>query len=181
MRNGDQVGLENSQTTSRPPGRVTRANSRSAASGSATLRSPKEMTTPSTLASASGSAMASPATFGTGRAAPARSMPREKSQAIAVAPPAASSTVETAVPAATSSTVSPGPGAQRLPRGAPPAGVQTAGEHGVGDVVAAGDAVEHGRHLGRALVQPGPETRGVCVVSAVSHGSDATGPPTLGP
>ena len=66
------------------------------------------MTTPSTLSSASGSAIASPATLGTGRAAPARSMPWEKSQAMARTPPAASSTVETAVPAATSSTVWPG-------------------------------------------------------------------------
>ena len=76
------------------------------------------MTTPSTLSSASGSAIASPATFGTGRAAPARSMPWEKSQAIAVTPPAASSTVDTAVPAATSSTVCPGraPSASRVAR-----------------------------------------------------------------
>ena len=43
MRNGVQVGLENSQITSVPPGRVTRRNSRSAASGSATLRRPNEM------------------------------------------------------------------------------------------------------------------------------------------
>jgi len=95
-----------------------RENSRSAAEGSATLRSPKEMTTPSTLSSARGSAIASPATFGTARAAPARSIPWEKSQAIAVTPPAASSTVETAVPAATSSTVWPAraPSACRVAR-----------------------------------------------------------------
>ena len=141
------------------PGRVTRENSRSAARGSATLRRPKEITTPSTLSSASGSAIASPATLGTGRAAPARSIPWEKSQAIACTPPAASSTVDTAVPAATSSTVDPGRAPSASRGGPPPAGVQSAGEHGVGDVVAAGDPVEHRRDLGRALVQPGPHPR----------------------
>src|SRR4051794_9783626 len=79
------------------------------------------MTTPSTLSSASGSAIASPATFGTSREAPARSIPWEKSHAIACTPPAASSTVETAVPAATSSTVDPAraPRASRVARRQP--------------------------------------------------------------
>ena len=75
--------------------------------------------------------------------------------------------------------------------------VQAAGEHRVGDVVALRDPVEHGRDVGRPLVQTGPEgkdpllptarrlaagpERGpVCAVSPVSHDGDATGLPTLG-
>ena len=138
------------------------------------------MVTASTLSSASGSAIASPAILGTDRAAPARSIPWEKSQAIACTPPAAISTVETAVPAATSSTVCPGRAPERLPRRPAPGGVPAAGEHRVGEVVAARDPVEHGRDVGRSLVQSGPEPRAVCILSPVSHGGDATGPPTLG-
>ena len=69
--------------------------------------------------------------------------------------------------------------AQRLARGPAPGGVQTGGEHGVGEVVALRDAVEHRRDVGRPLVQAGPRTGGVCALSPVSHGADATGPPTL--
>ena len=55
MRNGRQVGVENSQTTSVPPGLITRRISLRAAAVSSTLRSPKEMVTASKLASAYGS------------------------------------------------------------------------------------------------------------------------------
>ena len=136
------------------------------------------MTTPSTLSSASGSAIASPATLGTGRDAPARSMPWEKSQAIAVTPPAASSTVDTAVPAATSSTVWPGPGAERLAGGPPPAGVQAAGEHRVGEVVA---AARPGRTWPRPrpAACPGPPARRRCVRSSRRSPTAATLPGLL--
>ena len=67
------------------------------------------MVTASNVSSANGNRVASPATFGTSRAAPADSIPTEKSHATHQAPDAVSSTVDTAVPAATSSTLSPGP------------------------------------------------------------------------
>ena len=101
--------MENSHTTRRPPGRVTRAISRRPALKSTTLRSPKLMVTASKTPSSNGSLVASPATFGTLRAAPAASIPTEKSQATHQAPDVASSTVDTVVPAARSRTLSPGP------------------------------------------------------------------------
>ena len=109
MPNSAFVGVENSHTTSRPPGFVTRAISRSPASGSTTLRSPKLIVTASKVPSPNGSRVASAATFGTARALPASSMPTEKSAATHHAPERASSSVDTAVPAARSSTRSPGP------------------------------------------------------------------------
>ena len=66
------------------------------------------MVTASNDSSANGSLVASAPTLGTGRVAPACSMPTEKSAATHQAPDLASSTVDTAVPAARSSTVSPG-------------------------------------------------------------------------
>ena len=110
-RKGGKTGVENSTTASRPPGRTTRAISRSPAAVSCTLRSPKLMVAASKESSANGSAMASPATLGTSRPAPARSMPSEKSAATHHAPDFANSTVETAVPAARSRMRSPGRGA----------------------------------------------------------------------
>ena len=80
-------------------------------------------------------------------------MPTEKSAATHHAPDAASSTVDTAVPAARSSTLSPGPMPQRRAGGPPPVPVLAQRQHGVGDVVAARDAVEHRRHLTGILVQ----------------------------
>ena len=102
------MGVENSQTTSRPPGRVTRAISRRPAVKSTTLRNPKLMVTASKASSPNGNRVASAATLGTGRAAPACSMPTEKSAARHHAPERANSTVDTDVPAARSSTDSPG-------------------------------------------------------------------------
>ena len=118
MANSGLVGVENSHTTSRPPGRVTRAISRSPATWSTTLRSPKLIVTASNTPSANGNRVASPATLGTSRPAPAASMPTEKSAATHHAPDTASSTVDTAVPAARSSTLSPGPmrSAERVAR-----------------------------------------------------------------
>src|SRR3954452_12074369 len=75
----------------------------------------------------------------------------------------------------------PWPRGQCLPRGTAPGPVEPAGQHCVGDVVAARDTVEHGRALGRLLVQPRPDTLGVRTVSTVSHGGDATRPPRLVP
>src|SRR5262249_37657815 len=62
----------------------------------------------SNTSSPNGSRVASPATLGTFRAAPAASMPTEKSAATHHAPDLVSSTVDTAVPAAKSSTLCPG-------------------------------------------------------------------------
>jgi hypothetical protein len=107
VRNGFQVGWLNSQTTIRPPGRVTRRISVRATCGSAVLRSPKEMVTASKEASANGSRSASPATRSTPLPRPTRSIPREKSQPTTRAPLRASATLLVAVPAARSSTVSP--------------------------------------------------------------------------
>ena len=76
---------------------------------STTLRSPKLMVTASNTSSPNGNLVASPATLGTSRCAPALSMPTEKSHATHQAPDVANSTVDTAVPAARSSTASPGP------------------------------------------------------------------------
>ena len=87
------------------------------------------------------------------RPAPAASMPTEKSAATHHAPDAASSTVDTAVPAARSSTLSPGPMSQRRAGGAPPEPVLPQRQHGVGQVVAARDGVEHRRHLTWVFVQ----------------------------
>src|SRR5262249_25476018 len=56
----------NSQITSRPPGLVTRSISARAASGSATLRRPKEIVTASKARSRNGSRSASPAANRTG-------------------------------------------------------------------------------------------------------------------
>ena len=109
VENSALVGVENSHTTNRPPGRVTRAISRNPAEWSTTLRSPKLIVTASNTPSAKGSRVASPATFGTLRPAPAASMPTEKSAATHQAPEAANSSVDTAVPAARSRTLSPGP------------------------------------------------------------------------
>jgi len=66
------------------------------------------MVTASNTPSPNGSMVASPATFGTVRAAPAARIPTEKSAATYQAPDFLSSTVDTAVPAARSSTLSPG-------------------------------------------------------------------------
>ena len=78
-------------------------------------------------------------------------------------PDVASSTVDTAVPAARSSTLSPGPICSADAGGPPPGPVLPQREHGVGQVVAAGDAVEHRRDLVRILLQRRP-----------AHDADAT-------
>ncbi len=113
MRNGAQVGELNSQTTSRPPGRVTRRISRRPASGSTTLRSPNEIVTASNESSANGSRVASPATKSSrGRAVlPTWSIPWLKSQGTTRAPAAANGSLEVPVPAARSRTRSFGRGA----------------------------------------------------------------------
>lgn len=82
VRKGAQVGCENSQITTRPPGLVTRYISRSAVSVSWTLRSPKEMVTASKVSSLKGSFVASPAVNGSQVCfrLPTWSMPIEKSQ-----------------------------------------------------------------------------------------------------
>ncbi|KKO81661.1 hypothetical protein WU86_08550 [Corynebacterium xerosis] len=115
VENTGTVGVENSHTVNRPPGRVTRAISRSPARKSWMLRRPKLMVTASKVPSGNGRSMPSPQTFGTSRWAPAASMPREKSQAMTVAPDFDSSTVDTAVPAARSRTSSPGARSRRRP------------------------------------------------------------------
>ena len=129
------------------------------------------MTTPSTLSSASGSAIASPATLGTGRAAPGAQHPLgevagdarspRRPRARPSTPPSRPRRRGPSAPAAA-------PSASRVARRQD--GVEAAGEHRVGDVVAARDAVEHGRDVGRLLVQARPQAGGVCVVSPVSHG-----------
>ena len=130
---------------------------------SATLRSPNEIVTASKTASPNGRCSASAATFGTSRCAPARSMPSEKSAATHHAPDRASSTVDTAVPAARSSTRSPGPRVERLAGQRAPAPVEARGEHGVGQVVAPGHAVEHRGDVVGVLVELG-----------AAHGGNAT-------
>ena len=112
MRNGTHVGLLNSHTTSRPPGRVTRSISCRPASGSTRLRSPNEIVTASKDASANGSRVPSPAVNGSaGRLRlPTASIPCEKSQGTANAPASAIGRVDVPVPAARSSTRSPGRG-----------------------------------------------------------------------
>nr|CRL70786.1 hypothetical protein CPGR_00577 [Mycolicibacter nonchromogenicus] len=72
------------------------------------MLNPKLIVTASNTSSPKGSLVASPATLGTGRSAPAVSIPTEKSAATHQAPERANSTVETAVPAARSRTFSPG-------------------------------------------------------------------------
>lgn len=81
MRNGVQVGWENSQITTRPPGFVTRYSSRRATSVSWMLRSPKEIVTVSNVSSLNGSFIPSPAVNGIQgwRSLPTLSMPSEKS------------------------------------------------------------------------------------------------------
>ena len=109
-RNGAHVGWENSHTTKRPPGRVTRSNSRSPASRSCTLRNPKEIVTASKASSAKGSDKASPATKDSRglRSRPTESIPKEKSHATTKGPAAAIGSLEVPVPAARSRTRSPG-------------------------------------------------------------------------
>ncbi len=152
------VGRLNSQTTSRPPGRVTRASSRSATSGSATLRSPNEIVTASNAPSANGRCSASAATFGTGAVraraqhARARSRPRRTTR-----PDRAQ--LHGGDGGAGGEVEHPLAGPQRrAPRrvSAPPAPVLPRGEHRVGQVVAARDAVEHRGDVVRVLVQVGP-------------------------
>ncbi|MNW61861.1 hypothetical protein D3C74_399490 [compost metagenome] len=96
--------------TTRPPGRVTRSISRSAASVSTTLRSPNEMVTASNDSSAKGSAVASPATNGRSgrRRLPTWSIPTEKSHGTTSTPSSANGSLDVPVPAARSRTRSPG-------------------------------------------------------------------------
>src|SRR6516225_7774076 len=145
----------NSHTTSRPPGGVTRRISARPAPGSATFRSPNEIVTASNAPSRNGSRSASPATqprrpcpLPCGPApilaCPARSMPREKSQATASAPVAVKVSEEVPVPAASD------------PRHGPPPQPDLArGEDVVQQVVTPGDGVEHRRDITGLLVQVG--------------------------
>ena len=101
--------MENSHTTSRPPGLVTRRSSVRAAAVSETLRSPKEMVTASKLSSAYGSWSPSPATKASQglRRLPTVSMPSEMSVGTTNAPAAANGSLDVPVPAARSRTRSP--------------------------------------------------------------------------
>ena len=82
-------------------------------------------------------------------------MPREKSAATTCAPAAANGSDDDPVPAARSSTRSPGRGVDRLRHGPAPEPGLAQRQHVVGEVVALGDVVEHGRDLVRLLVQVG--------------------------
>ena len=155
VRNGAHVGWLNSQTTSRPPGRVTRSISRRPAAGSTMLRSPNEMVTASKVSSPNGSRVPSPAVNGScGRfALPTWSMPSEKSHGTTSAPASANGWLEVPVPAARSRTRSPASGADGADHLVAPAPVLAEGQHVVGDVVALRDGVEHRPDVGRLLVE----------------------------
>ena len=149
------VGWLNSQTTSRPPGRVTRSISRSPATGSTMLRSPKEIVTASKVSSANGSRVPSPAVNGRcraglladlqhaerevarhhGRAAVRERLARRPGAGGEVEHPLARPRVD---------------GGDHV---VAPAAVLAQGEHVVGDVVAPGDRVEHAPDVGRLLVE----------------------------
>ena len=155
MRNGAQVGWLNSQTTSRPPGRVTRRISRRPASGSTMLRSPKEIVTASKVSSANGSRVPSPAVNGSAGLAclPTWSMPREKSHGhddrVAVRErlarrAGAGGQVEHPLA---------GLRVDRVDDVLAPAPVLAEGQDVVGDVVALGDRVEHPPYVGGLLVE----------------------------
>ena len=157
MRNGGNVGRLNSHTTSRPPGRVTRAISARAAAGSTTLRSPNEIVTASNTASANGNRVPSPAVNGSAgpRLLPdgehaerqvARHHDRAEVGERLARRPGAGSQVEHPV---TGLRVD-GPHHRASP---PP--VLPHRQHVVGQVVAGGHRVEHRRHLVGPLVEGG--------------------------
>ena len=155
MRNAALVGWLNSHTTRRPPGRVTRASSRSAAPVSTTLRSANEIVTASKAASGNGSLSASPATSGTVRPRPAPGPQHPDGEVGAHRVRARPAQLLGRHPGAGADVEHPLPRAQpqRRPGGPPPAPVLPEGEHGVGQVVPLGHAVEHLGDLVRLLVQ----------------------------
>ena len=170
MRKTLLTGWLNSQTSSRPPGLVTRRNSRSAVSVSATLRRPKLIVTTSKLASAKGRLMASAAVKAMSgrRRLPTRSMPSEKSAGTTSISRSAHGSLEVPVPAAMSRMRSPRLGVDGLDDGAAPQPVLPEREHVVGHVVLLGDGVEHRRDVDGLLVELGaghaahPSTRRGC-------------------
>src|SRR3954447_4686153 len=177
VRNGAHVGWLNSQTTSRPPGRVTRSISRRPAAGSTMLRSPKEMVTASKVSSANGRRVPSPAGKGRwGRCPlPTWSIPRAKSQGTTSAPASANGWLGAGVGERLAGGAGAGgevedPLARQRRDGADhlvaPTSVLAEREHVVGDVVALGDGVEHPPHVGRLLVE-------VCACHAGSVGRAA--------
>lgn len=127
-RNGPHDGVENSQMTIRPPGRVTRCNSVRAAWVSSTLRSPNEIVTASKEPSAKGRLSASALTNGRSgwRRLPTSIIPKLRSAGTTSAPASANGRLLVPVPAARSSTRSPGFGAtaattaRRHARSSPP-------------------------------------------------------------
>ena len=156
VRNGAQVGWLNSQTTSRPPGRVTRRSSRSPASGSTMLRSPNEIVTASKVSSANGSRVPSPAVngrCGRGLLADPEHAEREVARARRSRRASANGWLEVPVPAARSRTRSPGCGSTASITSLAPAPVLAEREHVVGHVVALRDRVEHPAYVGRLLVE----------------------------
>ena len=125
---------------------MTRRNSRRAAPGSATLRSPNDIVTASKASSANGRRIASAAVNGRSgrrRLAHPQHPEREVARHDVDARRRRTARLLVPVPAAMSSTRSPGRGhAPRRRPGAKP--VLAEGEDVVGDVVRAGDVVEHG-------------------------------------
>ena len=152
--------MENSQTTSRPPGRVTRRISARAAAVSSTLRSPKEMVTASKLPSAYGSRRASPATkLSAGRRRLPTAQHAERQVGGHDRRPGRARTARSR-----SRCRRRGRGPARRAGGRPPATHQPAPgpvlaerQHVVGQVVARGDPVEHRRHLAPPLLERGAE------------------------
>ena len=112
MRKTRLTGWLNSAMSKRPPGLVTRRNSRSARSGSTTLRKPKDIVTTSKESSAKGSRVASAAEKSSSGLCcnPWRSMPREKSAEATFAPARRRGIEELPGPAAMSRIRSPGRG-----------------------------------------------------------------------
>ena len=107
------VGWENSTTTIRPPGLVTRKASASAALVFEVFRSPNEMVVTSKRFASKGRLRASPKVKGRSgwRLRPASSIPGEKSSGITLAPASAKGRLDEPVPAARSRISMPGFGA----------------------------------------------------------------------